>query len=140
MLLHQLELAALIPPEATSGPGPETAALRAVTGFLQSQPGLTLGQVSAYFEGGEHWAAITEALADPLLNQPESPNLDLVAEVTGTVERLQRDSMDRRRTELMGLVQAGTATHEQRAEFDRLLAHLAAAKSGNPLPEERSKL
>jgi hypothetical protein len=48
--------------------------------------------------------------------------------------------MDRRRTELMGLVQAGTATSEQRAEFDRLLASLATAKSGNPLPEERSKL
>jgi hypothetical protein len=40
----------------------------------------------------------------------------------------------------MGLVQAGTATREQRDEFDRLLASLAAAKSGNPLPEERSKL
>jgi len=48
--------------------------------------------------------------------------------------------MDRRRTELMGLVQAGNATHEQRAEFDRLLASLATSKSGNQLPEERSKL
>jgi hypothetical protein len=83
---------------------------------------------------------MTEAFEDPLLNQPESPHLDLAAEVAGLVEKLRRDSMDRRRTELMGLVQAGTATSEQRAEFDRLLATLATAKSGNQVPEERSKL
>jgi hypothetical protein len=114
--------------------------MRAVAGFVQSQPGANLGQVSAYFEGGEHWTAITDALADPLLNQPESPNLDLAAEVAGIVEKLGRDSMDRRRTELLVLVQAGTATSEEKAEFDRLYASMATAKSGNPLPEERSKL
>jgi hypothetical protein len=140
MVLHQLDLAPLVPQEVLSGSGPETAALRALTQLLQPQPGLTLGQVSAYFEGSEHQAAITAAFGDPLLNQPESPHLDLAAEVAATVEQLRRDSMDRRRTELMGLVQAGTATSEQRAEFDRLLASLATAKSGNPLPEERSKL
>jgi DNA primase len=140
MVLHQLDLASAVPLEALSGSGPEVAALKAVVGFLQEQPASTLGQVSAYFEGTEHWPAMTDALGDPLLNQPESPNLDLAAEVVGIVEKLRRDSMDRRRTELMGLVQAGTATSEQRAEFDRLLAGLATAKSGNPLPEERSKL
>ena len=140
MVLHQPDLAPAIPLEVLSGSGPEVSALRAVVGLLQGQPGLNLGQVSAYFEGGEHQDAITDAFADPLLNQPESPHLDLAAEVAGTVEKLRRDSMDRRRTELMGLVQAGTATSEQRAEFDRLLATLATAKSGNPLPEERSKL
>ncbi len=140
MVLHQLDLAPAVPLEVLSGGAPETAALRAVVGLLQAQPGLTLGQVSAYFDGSEHLAPIADALGDPLLNQPESPHLDLAAEVAATVERLRGDSMDRRRTELMGLVQAGTATSEQRAEFDRLLASLATAKSGNPLPEERSKL
>ena len=140
MVLHQLELAANVPLDVLSGTGPEVAALRSVVALVQAQPGLTLGQVSAYFEGSEHHAAMTDALQDPLLNQPESPHLDLAAEVTGLVEQLRRDSMDRRRTELMGLVQAGTATSEQRAEFDRLLATLATAKSGNQLPEERSKL
>jgi hypothetical protein len=76
----------------------------------------------------------------PLLNQPESPNLDLAAEVSDLIEKLRRDSMDRRRVELLGLVQAGTATTEQRAEYESLFASMAAAKSGNPLPEERSKL
>ena len=79
-------------------------------------------------------------MVEPLLNQADSPDFDWEAEVTGLVEGLRRDSMDRRRTELMGLVQAGTATPEQQAEFDRLLASLATAKSGNPVPEERSKL
>jgi DNA primase len=140
MVLHQPDLAPAIPLEVLSGTGPEVSALRAVVGLLQGQPGLNLGQVSAYFEGGEHQHAITEAFADPLLNQPESPHLDLAAEVAGTVEKLRRDSMDRRRTELMGLVDAGTATSEQRAEFDQLLATLGTAKSGNQVPEERSKL
>jgi len=107
---------------------------------MRAQTGSTLGQVSAYFEGSEFWATITEALDDPLMNQPESPNLDLAAEVTDVVEKLRRDSMDRRRIELLGLVQAGTATTEQRAEYESLFASMAAAKSGNPLPEERSKL
>jgi hypothetical protein len=140
MVLHQLDLASTVPPEVLPGSGPEVAALRAVLGFLKAQPGSTLGQVSAYFEGSEHWAAITEALDDPLLNQPESPNLDLAAEVPDLVAKLRRDSMDRRRVELLGLVQAGTATTEQRAEYESLFASMAAAKSGNQLPEERSKL
>jgi DNA primase len=140
MVLHQVDLASIVPLEVLSGAGPDVAALKAVIAFLQGQPGSTLGQVSAYFEGSEHWTAITEALNDPLLNQPESPHLDLAAEVAGVVEKLRRDSMDRRRVELLGLVQAGTATTEQRAEYESLFASMAAAKSGNPLPEERSKL
>jgi DNA primase len=140
MVLHQLELAARVPLDVVPGSGPEAAALRAVLTLQQQQPGLNLGQVSAYFEGSEHQPAMTDALQDPLLNQPESPHLDLAAEVAGLVEKLRRDSMDRRRTELAGLVQAGTATSEQRAEFDRLLATLATTKSGNQVPEERSKL
>jgi DNA primase len=140
LLLHRVELAASVPSEVLAAPGPEGAALRAVVGLLKAQPHLTLGQVSAYFEGSEHHAAITEALGDPLLKQADSPDFDWEAEVTGLVDNLRRDSMDRRRTELMGLVQAGTATPEQHAEFDRLLASLATAKSGNPPPEERSKL
>ena len=140
MVLQQLELASAVPLEVLSGMAPEVSALRALVGFVQGQPGANLGQVSAYFEATEHWPAIAEALQDPLMNQPESPNLDLVAEVAGTVDRLRRDSMDRRRTELAVLVDAGTATSDQHAEFDRLMTTLATAKSGNPSPEERSKL
>ena len=140
MVLYQLDLASAVPLEVLPSGGPEVAALRAVVGFLRAQPGSTLGQVSAYFEASEYWPTIAEALEYPLLNQPESPNLDLAAEVSDLVEKLRRDSMDRRRVELLGLVQAGTATTEQRAEYESLFASMAAAKSGNPLPEERSKL
>ena len=42
--------------------------------------------------------------------------------------------------ELVGRLQAGTATAEDQAELGRLLASLAASKSGNPPAEERSKL
>jgi hypothetical protein len=140
MLMHQVELASAIPPEVLTGSGPDVAALRALVAFVRENPGTHLGKVSAYFEGSEYWEAMNEARQDPLLNQPESPNLDLAAEVAATVERLRRDSMDRRRTELAVLVDAGTATSAQQGEFDRLMTTLATAKSGNPPPEERSKL
>src|SRR6185369_2555323 len=65
MVLHQPDLASAIPLDVLSGSGPEVSALRAVVGLLQRQPGLNLGQVSAYFDGGEHQDAITEAFADP---------------------------------------------------------------------------
>ena len=54
-LLWRPELAARIPPEAMAGDTAEAAALRAVSGFAAARPGpLSLGQVSAYFEGSEH--------------------------------------------------------------------------------------
>ena len=140
LLLHRVGLAASVASEDVVGSSPEACALRAVLGLLKDQPQLTLGQVSAYFQGSDLYPNIAEALVDPLLKQADSPDFDWEAEVTGLVEGLRRDSIDRRRTELMGLVQAGTATPEQHAEFDRLLTTLATSKSGNPPTEERSKL
>ncbi|MGZ5596247.1 MAG: DNA primase [Usitatibacter sp.] len=140
LLLHRVELAPSIPPDVIAGSGPEAATLRAILELLAREPRLNLGQVSAYFQGSGHEEMIAEALGDPLLNQADSPDFNWDAEVTGLVDALRRDSIDRRRTELMGLVHAGTATPEQRAEFDRLLATLATSKSGNPPTEERSKL
>ena len=116
----------------------EAVALRAVLDFFGEDPARTLGQASAYFEGSEHRAAIDEALAEPLLIQADGPDMDLMAEVRGLVDRLQAENLDRRRTELTQLVEAGTATPEQRAEYGRLLASLATSKSGNPPTEERS--
>ncbi|HUL96911.1 MAG TPA: DNA primase [Usitatibacter sp.] len=138
LVLHRVELAAQVPEDVLVGNGPEAAAARAVVAHLHQNPGLTLGQVSAYFEGTEYQDAIANALGDPLLNQADSPDFDLEAELRGVVERIRTETLDRRRTELMGLVQAGTATPEQHAEFDRLLSRLSAAKSGNPAAEERS--
>ena len=119
---------------------PESATLRAVGAYFREDPSRTLGQASAYFEGSEHQAALEESLADPLLDQADSPDLDLEAEVLGLVEKLRGDQLARRRTELAQLLAAGTATPEQTAEYNRLFASLQTAKSGNPTPEARSKI
>ena len=83
---------------------------------------------------------IEDALAEPLLHQAEGEEMDLDAEVRDLVEKLASDHHARRRTELARLLEAGTATPEQRAEYNDLHARLASSKSGNPTPEVRSKL
>ncbi len=139
-ILVRPELAAGIPDDALRGQGPGAAALRAAAAFFRGQPGATLGQASAYFEGSEHQPAIADALSEPLLNQADSPDFDMASEVVDLIEKLRGEQLARRRTELVRLLDAGTATPEQRAEYDELHARLATAKSGNPSPEERSKL
>jgi len=140
LVLHRLELAAGVDDAALKGGGPEMSALRALVELARRGPGMNLGQVSAYFEGTEHQAALESALADPLLSQVEEPDFDVAGEIADLVERLKRDRMDQRRLELLKLLEAGTATPEDQAELGRLLASLAVAKSGNPPAEERSKL
>ena len=139
-LLMRPELATGVPDEALRGQGLEGAALRAVIGFFRANPAATLGQASAYFEGSEHQGAITDALNEPLLKQADSPDFDLAAEVGDLVEKLRGEQLARRRTELVRLLDAGTATPEERAEYDELHVRLATAKSGNPVSETRSKL
>ena len=139
-ILVRPELAATVPPDVLNGHGPEAAALRAVLEFFRADTKRTLGQASAYFEGSEFQAPIVEALAEPLLNQADSPDFDLAAEIGGLVEKLRAEHLARRRGELARLLDAGTATPEQEAEYGRLHASLATSKSGNPPAEERSKL
>ena len=133
-VLVRPELASLVPPHLIATQAPDAAALRAVLDYFGEDPARTLGQASAYFAGSEHEAVIEQALAEPLLNQADSPDLDLGAEVKALAERLQADSRARRSIELNRLVEAGTATPEQRAEY---LASLGE-KTGNPPTEERS--
>jgi DNA primase len=135
-ILMRPELASAVPGDAMTGQGPESAALRAVVRYFQEDPGRTLGQASAYFEGSEHQAAITDALNEPLLNQADSPDFDMATEVGDLVEKLRGEHLARRHNELARLLDAGTATPEQEAEY----ASLAVAKSGNQPKEERSKL
>ncbi len=135
-ILMRPELAGAVPGDAMTGSGPECAALRAVVDYFQADPRPTLGQASAYFEGSEHQASITEALNEPLLNQAESPDFDMATEVGDLVEKLRGEHFARRHNELARLLDAGTATPEQQAEY----ASLAVAKSGNQPKEERSKL
>jgi len=79
-------------------------------------------------------------LDEPLLIQADRPDFDLAVEVGDLVETLRNQRLARRRDELMRIVASGTATADQKAEYDQHMASLATAKSGNPSPEERSKL
>ena len=139
-ILIRPELAASVPEDALGSPGADTAALRRVVGYFRENSARTLGQASAYFAGSEHQAAIEEALEEPLLHLAEGAELDVEAEVKDLVEKLRGDQLARRRTELARLLEAGTATPEQRAEYNELHARLATAKAGNPASEARSKL
>ena len=138
-VLLRPELARLVPHAALLRDGAESATLAEVVRFFSEDGDRTLGQASAYFAGTEHEAVINESLADPLLDQADSPDLDLEAEVRGFVDALEQAQVNRRRTELSHLVETGRATPEQAAEFGRLLASLSSAKSGNPPTEERSE-
>ncbi len=139
-ILARPELASAVPGDAITPNAAESATLRAVLGYFREDPTRTLGQASAYFEGTEHAAAIAEALDDPLLKQADSPDFNLAAEVSDLVERLRAEQLARRRSELVRRLDEGTATPEERAEYDALLARLATAKSGNAVSEARSKL
>jgi hypothetical protein len=138
-LLLRPDLAGQVPDEVLDGTRPEAATLRAVVGFCRSGPHLTLGQVSAYFQGTEHEAVMEEALREPLLAQAEAGELDLEAEVAHWVQELRQERLSRRQGELARLLDAGTATPEQLAEYKALYARMEASKSGNPPTEGMSK-
>ena len=137
-VLLRPELAALVPRALVAAPTPESRALRAVLDHLHEDASRNLGQLSEYFRGSEHEAAIGTALAEPLLNQASSPDLDLEAEVRALAEKLRSEGMARRALELSRIMESGTATDAQRDEYHRLFASMSAAKSGSPPSGERS--
>jgi DNA primase len=139
-VLARPEIVLGIPDEILDGRTPAGAALAEAVRFFRTQPGATLGQARAHFDGTEHQAAIAEALDEPLLNQAESPDFDLVAEARDLVERMLSDKRARRSAELLPLVAGGTATPEQKAEYEALMGRLSLSKQGNAGPGERSKL
>ncbi|HEX4764524.1 MAG TPA: hypothetical protein VFU92_09300, partial [Usitatibacter sp.] len=97
-------------------------------------------QVSEYFKDSEHAGIFAAAQADALLKQADSPDFDYEAEIVGAVDQLVAERRRNRGAELSQLVASGEATPQQRAEYEASLKDLATAKSGNPSPEERSKL
>ncbi len=138
-LLMRPELAAAVPDDVLDGSRPEAGTLRAVVGFCRTSPHLTLGQVSAYFQGSEHEAPIEEALREPLLAQAQAGELDLESEVAHWVHELRQERTSRRQGELARLLDAGTATPEELAEYKALYARMEESKSGNPPTEGVSK-
>jgi DNA primase len=139
-VLARPDLAARVPDDVLGGTGAEAVALRAVVGYFREDPRRTLGQASAYFEASEYEPAINEALADPLLKQADSPDFDHAAEVNSDVDRLRNEQRTSRHRELLRRLEEGTATAQEQDEYRALQTWLASAKSGNPVPEARSKL
>jgi DNA primase len=136
-LLLRPDLAAGIPDEALEGARPGAAVLREVVAFCRAHPHVTLGQVSAHFEGSEFAAPIEEALSEPLLAQADE--LDLEAEIAHWIAELGRERLAHRQQELVRLM-GSAPTPEQETEYKALSARLEAARSGNPPTGERSKL
>jgi DNA primase len=134
------EVAAEVPQEVLAGGGADWAALREVIAFFREDGRRNLGQASAYFEGSDVSALLRVALEDPLFEEASSPDFNVKAEVSDLVERLREALRSRRSDELLKLLVAGTATEDEKAEYREIAAHQATAKSGNPSPEERSKL
>ena len=139
-VLARPDLAPTVPLEAVTAAGPEAQALLAVLGWLQEDPARTAGQASAYFEGSEHAALVAECMADPLLIQADSPDLDIQGEIADFVAELQRTRAARRAQELAALMDAGIASPQEKAEYVSLHEQLKAEKTGNPPAEEWSKL
>ena len=139
LLLHPA-LVSLIPDDILEDVPGEKATFAEVVRYLRLNSSATLGQASAYFDGSEHAAIIDESLADPLLDQADSPDVDWAAEVRGLVEKLREADVSLRRVELIRLIESGQATPEQTAEYSRLFETLTHAKRGNPPPEEVSEI
>jgi len=139
-VLQRPDLAPSVPVDAVGGSAPEPRALRAALAYFQENPARNAGQASAYFEGSEHEAVIREAIADPLLLQADSPDMDIAGEVADFVTRLRQGRAARRAEELILRMQSGEASPEEQAEYQTLHEQLKAEKSGNPPTEERSKL
>jgi len=136
-LLLRPELAAQIPDEVLEGARPAAAVLKEVVAFCRANPHVTLGQVSAHFEGTELAGPIDEALGEPLLVQAEE--LDLEAEVAHWIGELAREKLARRQEELVRLM-GSAPTPEQESEYKVLSARLEAARAGNPPTGARSKV
>jgi DNA primase len=139
-LVNQPELVGHIPDEALKGVGPDAEALRSVVAFIREHPGVRKAEVSEYFRNSAIEESILNAANHPLLNQANSPDLDLVDEVTALVRQLVDERLTRRATELALRLEQNTATPEEVAEYRLHMEREQVAKSGNPPSEARSKL
>jgi DNA primase len=139
-VLRRLDLATTIDPDLLGDRSPEGRTLHAVLAFArESERGLTLGQVTAHFDGTEHAAPIEGALRESVLDQLDESDIDLGAELASLQERLALQFAERRKAELEGRSMAGGLTDAERAEWTELQARLAAAKGANEGLEPPSK-
>jgi DNA primase len=137
LLLQKPELVSRVPTDMLPQ-GADAATLRAVHAVFAEDPHKSQGQVEAIFQGTDHEAKIIELAKDPLLNEQDSPDIDLAADVDGLVGRLREERNQRRLDELVKVVGTQAATPAEVAEYNELYEALKAAKGGNPPTEPRS--
>ena len=119
MLLHQPDLAINLEPPQILEPGslPGVSLLLELLELLQRQPGLNTGAVL------EHWRGREEARHLHKLAQwePLSEKLDLAAEVRGHLNRIARQSTERRITTLLQKERHRTLNDIEKQELKALL-------------------
>ena len=140
-LLRRPDLAGSVDPDLASSESPEGAALQALVLFArESGAGLTLGQVTAHFEGGDHFPVVEAALAGGrILDGPEGADLDIAAELAGLVERLHLRRDEHRKSELEARALGEGLSAAEREEWAGLQARLAAAKGAAAGDDPASK-
>jgi DNA primase len=133
-VLRQPALARGLDPDLVPESTPEGRTLHAVIAFArEADDGLTLGQLMAHFEGGEHAGALEAALgAGRILDEAAEAGLDLGAELAGLQGRLALQRSERRKAELEARALEGGLTEAERAELATLAASQAAARGANP--------
>jgi DNA primase len=132
-VLRRPDLAATLDPGLIGSDSADGEALQALIAFArQSGEGLTLGRVSARFEGSDHAPAIEAALDRArVLDELEGADLDLAAELAGLQERVSLQRVTARKAELEARGLAALSPEELR-EWTDLQARQSAAKGATP--------
>jgi len=132
-VLRKPALARTVDPDLVGEGSPEGRALHAVLAYArEGEADLTLGQLTAHFEGGEHAPLLEAALGSGrILDEVTEAELDLEAELAGLQEKLALQRSERRKAELETRAMDGGLGEAERAELDLLKASQAAARGAN---------
>ncbi|NJD86827.1 MAG: DNA primase [Betaproteobacteria bacterium] len=140
-LLRKPSLARSVDPDLVEEASAEGRALHAVLAYArEGEQDLTLGQLVAHFEGGEHSPVLEAALgAGRILDEVPESELDLEADLAGLQARLSLQRSERRKAELEARAMEGGLTEAERAELAALGASQATARGANSGLDKPSK-
>ncbi len=140
-VLRKPDLARSVDPDLVSEGSAEGRALHAVLAFArEADSGLTLGQLMAHFEGGEHAAALEAALGGGrILDEVPEAEMDLAADLAGLQDKLALQRSERRKAELEARAMDGGLSDAERAELAGLSARQATARGVNSPLEKPPK-
>ena len=132
-LLRKPALARSVDPDLVEESSAEGRALHAVLAYArEGEQDLTLGQLVAHFDGGEHSPVLEAALgAGRILDEVPESELDLEADLAGLQARLSLQRSERRKAELEARALEGGLTEAEREELAGLVASQAAARGVN---------